>query len=510
MTKKYLRDSIANISRNKRIKAVVIECMEGLCTVRIVGSDRPLRNLQIIGGPVSAGQTVFVDYSSGTPVVQADSKLSDSYIGQNFSSMASALPRQSTGAIVDPEVPDPGSAGAPADAAYITSGSNPSLPNALSLTPVEPLFGEASAGEYVLSLKFNPEHFSISSGSLNSIFVPEPGISFFTYRVDGALAVAENVAETLVVSSAITITKITAYVDDPGTAGSTIVDIHKNGTTIFTTQANRPEIAFDGVSLYSSEAPDVVEIDAFDVLTLDIDSIGTSASSLTVTIEIEGNGGGEGGAPVESYPPAWKFDPDIPPETPNAMDDEFDGTSLDAKWTIKEAAGFVYTTEFSNSVFAVHGTVQKNRGCFFLQPISGSAWRFRMKTYIEGPMWNFAATGFTVGNNSSNKYFNTGIICHSSYGYPSFFLARTTGVETYNNESDLYNFSGLVMYLECELSGTNLIFRASTSGLIWRTFCTEALATHVGSVDRIGLWTHPYANDAQAFTISYDWFRRMA
>jgi hypothetical protein len=120
------------------------------------------------------------------------------------------------------------------------------------------------------------------------------GTSLYTYYVDGRLVVYSNVAESLVASTPIVIKSVTAHLKYTGVSGSTIVDINKNGTTIFTTQANRPTILFSG-SAYSSTIPDITSMAAGDVLTLDIDTVAKESECLTVNIEIEGGSGGSGG-----------------------------------------------------------------------------------------------------------------------------------------------------------------------------------------------------------------------
>lgn len=71
-----------------------------------------------------------------------------------------------------------------------------------------------------------------------------------------------------------TISGIYLYRTTAGTSSSTILDLNKNGTTMYTTQANRPTIAFnDGDNKVSCALPDVTAISAGDVITIDIDQI---------------------------------------------------------------------------------------------------------------------------------------------------------------------------------------------------------------------------------------------
>ena len=73
---------------------------------------------------------------------------------------------------------------------------------------------------------------------------------------------------------------------DSETAGSggtsDIADIHLNGTTIFTTQANRPTLLVGDTGAWTKAGkPEVVKVSAGDILTLDIDQICTTGSALS-------------------------------------------------------------------------------------------------------------------------------------------------------------------------------------------------------------------------------------
>jgi hypothetical protein len=66
-----------------------------------------------------------------------------------------------------------------------------------------------------------------------------------------------------------------------------VIDIKKNGTTIFTNPSNRPKI-LAGQTVGATVVPDVTAIAVGDVLTVDIVSVGstTPGSYLTLTIEV--------------------------------------------------------------------------------------------------------------------------------------------------------------------------------------------------------------------------------
>lgn len=74
------------------------------------------------------------------------------------------------------------------------------------------------------------------------------------------------------------------------TGASIIVDIHNSGTTVFTDQGNRPEIAIS--SFVSGDAvPDVVDVVNGEYLEFHVDQIGSTiaGSDLTITVRYTKN-----------------------------------------------------------------------------------------------------------------------------------------------------------------------------------------------------------------------------
>lgn len=82
-----------------------------------------------------------------------------------------------------------------------------------------------------------------------------------------------------------TILGIVAVVGVAPTGAAVIVDVNKNGSTIFTNQANRPTIAIDnndsGVKI-----PDVIEFSDGDYLTVDVDQIGSTTPGAELTVQV--------------------------------------------------------------------------------------------------------------------------------------------------------------------------------------------------------------------------------
>lgn len=92
----------------------------------------------------------------------------------------------------------------------------------------------------------------------------------------------------VIVPFAGTIVDVRAYIDTPPTGATFIIDVKKNGTTLFTTQANRPIIGIAG-NASSLTLPDVVAVAAGDRITYDVAQIGsgTAGSDLYISVTVK-------------------------------------------------------------------------------------------------------------------------------------------------------------------------------------------------------------------------------
>jgi hypothetical protein len=84
-----------------------------------------------------------------------------------------------------------------------------------------------------------------------------------------------------------TITGVRASVGTAPTGASIIIDVNKNGTTIFTTQANRPTIAAAGNTSGNVTNMNVTTVAAGEYLTVDIDQIGSTIAGADLTVQVE-------------------------------------------------------------------------------------------------------------------------------------------------------------------------------------------------------------------------------
>lgn len=85
---------------------------------------------------------------------------------------------------------------------------------------------------------------------------------------------------------AVTILGISAVVGTAPTGASLILDVNKNGTTIFTTQGNRPTIVAGATATASEAVPNVTAVALGDVFKIDVDQIGSTVAGSDLQVNI--------------------------------------------------------------------------------------------------------------------------------------------------------------------------------------------------------------------------------
>lgn len=110
------------------------------------------------------------------------------------------------------------------------------------------------------------------------------GVTYTFYEHEIAQAANKGIPQTITVDRAATIDKVYIHLETaPGSGKTLTVDVNKGGTTIFTTQGNRPSIA-DTSTTDESGTPDVTSLAKNDELTMDVDLHNGASAKLSVYV----------------------------------------------------------------------------------------------------------------------------------------------------------------------------------------------------------------------------------
>lgn len=111
-------------------------------------------------------------------------------------------------------------------------------------------------------------------------------IEVYTFTVTGAVTVTTGKSRIYLEGDYIVET-VRAAANTAPTGAALIVDVNKNGTTLYTTQSARPSIAASANSA-TGNSPAVTLFTAGDYMTVDVDQIGSTVagSDLTVTVRL--------------------------------------------------------------------------------------------------------------------------------------------------------------------------------------------------------------------------------
>jgi len=110
-------------------------------------------------------------------------------------------------------------------------------------------------------------------------------ITALAFAYVGTLTTGTSVSPLLVTPCSLDIVNVKAIVKTACGSGSIIVDVNKDGTTVFSTQANRPTLP-SGSLIVTSSAPDVTSLPEGSVIAIDIDSVGNSiGADLSVIVK---------------------------------------------------------------------------------------------------------------------------------------------------------------------------------------------------------------------------------
>lgn len=234
----------------------------------------------------------------------------------------------------------------------------------------------------------------------------------------------------------------------------------------------------------------------------------TGEAVVTVDTISGGSGGG-----------ASNITPDTHPFAPDAMDDEFEGTTLDAKWTWYHQN--TASVSFEQGAVKFVGTINGSEDVALIgQPLPGGGpWRFRAKL---SALTRASANnvGVYLHETGSGKIVEYGLI--NLTGTPTLWVENAASFTAGGAISFSAGLSALwplgvsypttPMYFEIELASGTLHFRLSNTGYegtFVEVYSVTQTTLFTTTPNVIGLGGYSF-NGSTPSEMFCDWFRRMA
>lgn len=152
--------------------------------------------------------------------------------------------------------------------------SGDAITHVITAGTLQAIFGGGTAGQ-VLAKTASADYALVYK-------YPPHGVATFSYS--GTMAVTTGKGRFRMPVAA-TIIGVSAAVNTAPTGASIKVDVNKNGTTVYTTQGNRPDIAVS-TNAAAETVPDVTALAVGDYLSVDIDQIGSTVPGSDLVVQV--------------------------------------------------------------------------------------------------------------------------------------------------------------------------------------------------------------------------------
>ena len=141
--------------------------------------------------------------------------------------------------------------------------------------------GTPAVGDIYIETDTKKVYFCFSAGTWTTLKVWKT----LVFTVPGVLEAGTNVAPAIPVDAAMEIDHCYGYIKTVIAVSAVIVDVNKNGSSIFTNQGNRVWI-FGSVHHDTTDTPGVTTLNLNDVVTIDLDQADSGEEAADLTVEV--------------------------------------------------------------------------------------------------------------------------------------------------------------------------------------------------------------------------------
>lgn len=270
------------------------------------------------------------------------------------------------------------------------------------------------------------------------------------------------------------------------------------GVDVATSGGNNDTILVS-LANYSLIAEKIIPIAADFILIEDTAAAGVKKKIKISSLPSSGQGGGNSGV-AYSF-----FDPDAPSVVPDSLDDDFNSTALDAKWTAKDITTQV--PDFASIFGTVRLPVVDTAVRSYVQPVSGN-WKVRTKVSIELANTVSAyelVAGLAVYGSSGSNVEVYALRSDTNDGF-DLRAENWTGLGSFGSQGFITTeLIANTYYLELEWNGSILSYRYSLNGKEFLLLFSKSITFTPAFVGITSRGTVA----AQGKKATFEWFRKV-
>lgn len=193
---------------------------------------------------------------------------------------------------------------------------------------------------------------------------------------------------------------------------------------------------------------------------------------------------------------------DRPPAIPNSMDDEFYGSSLDAKWSWLDQGGATAVVDEGLLSFSLTENVNRIRGIYQAAPVG--AWTFQAKVLKPLVQSGNSHSCLFAGQGAGASDDQHGVAWFGSQHFPLTWASPSSNAGAWISQQS-FNVMQQAYY-EISFNGTNtLAVRQSNDGVDWLAWAGQVIA-YTPAIVGLG-----FGNASGELALyEFEWFRRTA
>ena len=195
---------------------------------------------------------------------------------------------------------------------------------------------------------------------------------------------------------------------------------------------------------------------------------------------------------------------DMPPALPHAMDDEFNDTVLDSKWSWINQGTSVWTENGRYGAIDILSGTDHIR--LLVQGTPAGDFTATAKLTVLGPKVNYFNFGLCLYNSANGRRVVFGKCCRS--GYSGIQAIKFTSNTAFSSDAYLNGgWDSIFIYVRIRKIGASYSLEMSADGDFWWQVFTESISNFLSAISHVGVGYHRHNTSGVSYQGRCEWFR---